>query len=127
MTDNITNSSAEIRTILLATDGTGYSETALKNAIRLALHHKGRLVITYFADPNDITLYDGFPCYTKEEWQAYGQNVLKTLADKARAAGLENVETILQHYQGEESLNQVASEVGADYITLASHYFGATN
>ncbi len=111
------------QTILFATDGTSYAETAFVNTIHTLKHSGGRLVITYFADPNDTVLFDGFPCRSAEEWQAYGRNVLERLAKKARDAGIEQVETILEHYQGEEQLSELAQQVHADVIVLASHLF----
>lgn len=112
-----------IRTVLLATDGTAYANRALENSIRMARHNQGRLVITYFADPNDTDLFDGFPCQNNQEWQAYGRNVLAQLAERARKEGVPEVETILAQYQGEESLSKLAQEVNADIIMLASHLF----
>lgn len=112
-----------VRTVLLATDGTSYANRALESSIRVARHNQGRLVITYFADPNDTALYDGFPCRDNEEWKAYGRNVLDRLAERARREGVPKVETVLEDYQGEESLSRLAQEVNADVIMLASHLF----
>jgi nucleotide-binding universal stress UspA family protein len=112
-----------IHTVLLATDGTSYADRALENSIRMTRYSGGRLIITYFADPNDTALFDGFPCQNDEEWQAYGRNILTKLADKARKEGVQEVETILEKYQGEDSLTHLAQQVNADIIMLASHLF----
>lgn len=112
-----------IKTVLLATDGSNYGDKALDNSIRMAKNAEGRLVITYFANPDDAALFDGFPCRDDNEWQAYGHRVLDKLAQKAYDAGLTKVETILEHYQGEESLTALAQRVDADIIVLASHLF----
>lgn len=111
------------RSVLLATDGSSYGEPALNNAIQMAKNGKCRLVITYFADPDDCALFDGFSCRNNEEWQAYGQRVLDRLAQRARDAGVQEVETILQHYQGEESLARIGRQVDAEVTVLASHLF----
>lgn len=115
--------SHHIHTVLLATDGTGFTDAALNNAIRLAKRSNGRLIITYFADPNDNALYHGNICHDCTEWQTTGNEVLVRLAEKAREAGVGEVETILEHYQGEQSLGDLAQETGADLIVLASHLF----
>ncbi|MEI6046652.1 MAG: universal stress protein [Chloroflexota bacterium] len=112
-----------IRTVLLATDGTSYAERALENSIRMTRHAGGRLIITYFADPKDTTLFEGFPYQNEEDWQAYGRNILARLEERARRDGVYEVETVLERYQGEESLTNLAQQVNADIIMLASHLF----
>jgi nucleotide-binding universal stress UspA family protein len=116
---------SSLHTVLLATDGSSYADRALDNAIRMTKNSKGRLVITYFANPDDTALFDGFPCQDNQEWQAYGQNVLNRLAERARKAGVIDIVTVLEHYQGEESLTALSQKVDADIIILASHLFKA--
>jgi nucleotide-binding universal stress UspA family protein len=112
-----------IRTVLLATDGSSSAKTALKSAIAAAKGQEGHLIITYFADPNDVTLYDGFPCRDAGEWQSCGKQILERMAEQARAAGVAQVETILEAYQGEELLSELAKRVNAQLIILGSHLF----
>lgn len=112
-----------IHTVLLATDGTAYAEHALKDCINLLKRSGGKLVITYFADPKDVALYQGSPCPDDAAWRAKGIKILADLATKARAGGVKEVSTLLEEYQREESLNQIAEEVDADMIMLSSHLF----
>lgn len=112
-----------IHTVLLATDGTSSADQALKDCINLLKGRDGKLVITYFADPQDIALYHGAPCPNEAEWRSKGRQVLDDLAAKARAGGVKEVTTLLEDYQGEESLNQIAEEVNANMIMLGSHKF----
>jgi nucleotide-binding universal stress UspA family protein len=120
---NTTTSPAQATyTVLLATDKSGRHDLVLENAIQLARHKAGRLVITYFADPNDLELFDGAPA-DDIEWRAHGRLVLTELAKKARAAGVLDVQTILEDYQGEERLSDLAQRVQANIILLASHNF----
>ena len=112
-----------IQTILLATDGTFNAENALQNCIGLLKGTDGKLVITYFADPKDTSINNGVYCESNDEWRANGEKILDTLASKARKAGVKEVSTLLEDYQGEESLNQIAETVGANMIMLSSHFF----
>ena len=112
-----------IHTVLLATDGTDYADQALEDCINLLKDRNGKLVITYFADPQDWALYQGSPCQDDAEWQTRGRKVLDKLAARARAGGVKEVITLLEGYQGEESLNQLAEEVNANMIMLSSHLF----
>lgn len=116
-----------IRTILLATDGTSSGESALQNCINLLRGSSGKLVITYFADPRDTTINEGVACESDAAWRAHGEKVLNALAAKARANGIKDVTTLLEEYQGEESLNQLAEDVEANMIMLSSHFFQANS
>lgn len=116
-----------IRTILLATDGTSSGESALRNCINLLRGSTGKLVITYFADPKDIAVNEGVACESDAAWRANGEKVLNAMATKARANGITDVVTLLEKYQGEESLNQIAETVEANMIMLSSHFFEATS
>jgi nucleotide-binding universal stress UspA family protein len=112
-----------IHTVLLATDGTSYAEQALNDCINLLKNKDGKLVITYFADPKDVSLYEGLPCPNDANWRIKGKKVLDALATKAHAGGVKEVSTLLEEYQNEESLNQIAEEVNANLIILGSHLF----
>jgi nucleotide-binding universal stress UspA family protein len=116
-----------IHTVLLATDGTAYADQALKDCINLLKNNDGKLIITYFADPKDVTLYQGSPCSNDAEWRTKGKRILDRLATKAREGGVKDVSTLLEEYQGEESLNQIAKEVDANLIMLSSHLFQFDN
>ena len=120
--ENLTPAPARF-TILLATDGSAAAETAFEEAVTLARYSKGRLVLTFYAYPEDSGLFGGQACCCNEQWQASGRQVLERLAEKARAAGVPQVETVLEHYQDEESLYQLGGEIGANMTTLASHCF----
>ena len=119
----LTNIPNLIHNVLLATDGTAYAEHALKDCINLLKGTDGKLFITYFADPKDVALYQGAPCPDDAAWRAKGQKVLDALAKKARDGGVKEVCTLLEEYQGEESLNQIAEAVNANLIMLSSHLF----
>ncbi len=114
-----------IHTILLATDGTSNSDNALQNCISLLKGSEGKLVITYFADPKDTAVNNGVACESSAEWRAQGERILNALARKAREGGIKEVVTMLENYQGEESLGQIAEDVEANMIMLTSHFFQA--
>jgi nucleotide-binding universal stress UspA family protein len=109
--------------VLLATDGSRSADGCLNQAINLVKHSGGRLTLTFFANPHDTAVFGGLVCHNSLEWQKYGQEILDKLAQEARNAGVEHIETVLEHYQGEERLAQLAQEVDANYIMLASHLF----
>ncbi len=116
-------SSHKINNVLLATDGSPSADGSLKQAINLVQHSGGRLILTFYANPNDTVVFGGSSCPTGQEWQKYGQGTLDKLAQKARDAGIKQVEIVLEHYQDEERLAQLAQAVDANYIMLASHLF----
>jgi nucleotide-binding universal stress UspA family protein len=109
--------------VLLATDGTNQAETALTLAINLVRNSGGRLILTFYANPDDQAVFGGDACPNREEWRAQGQQILDKLAQSARRAGVKQVETVLEHYQDEERLTQLAQELNTNYIVLASHLF----
>ncbi len=112
-----------IKTILFATDGTSGADEAFANALRLARHNNARLIITYFASPDDIALFDGAPCENVEQWQDTGKKILAELAQRATEAGVPEVETILEKSQNQERLNELAQRLNVNLIILASHLF----
>lgn|SRR5689334_809065 len=111
--------------ILLATDGSGYTGSAVDFAISQARHEDAPLIITYFADPNDASLFEGAPCRDNADWQAHGRKVLTQLEEKARVAGVEKIKVVLEESQISETLPELAARVGAGLIVLASHQFGS--
>ena len=111
--------------ILLATDGSGYTGSAVDFAISQARHEDAPLIITYFADPNDTSLFEGGPCRDNADWQDHGRKVLAQLEEKARIAGVEKIRVVLEESQIAETLPELASRVGAGLIVLASHQFGS--
>ncbi len=111
-----------VMNVLLATDGSPKAENSLKQAINLVKHSGGRLILTFYADPNDPTVFSGLSCPNSQEWQNYGQGILDKLAQEARNAGIKHIETVLENYQDEERLAQLAQDVNANYIMLASHF-----
>jgi nucleotide-binding universal stress UspA family protein len=112
-----------IKTILLATDGSPKAEKAFENATRLARHNRARLIITYYADPKDSSLFGNLPCESSEQWRCQGQRILAGLAQCAREAGVTEVETVVENRQNEEGLNDLARRFDVDLIMLASHFF----
>jgi nucleotide-binding universal stress UspA family protein len=112
-----------IKTILLATDGSPKAEKAFENATRLARHNEARLIITYYAEPNDRALFGNLPCESNEQWRCQGQRILAGLAQRAREEGITEVETIVENHQNEEGLNDLAQQFNVDLIMLASHFF----
>ncbi|HEX2913272.1 MAG TPA: universal stress protein [Chloroflexia bacterium] len=110
--------------VLLATDGTGYANSGVETAVNMVRHNGGKLIITYFADPNDVALFDGFPCHSTGEWREYGRRVLEYTSERARASGLEQVETVLLDGPMAERLPDLAARLGAEVIVVASHLFG---
>jgi nucleotide-binding universal stress UspA family protein len=109
--------------VLVATDGTRQADTALTLAINLVRNSGGRLILTFYANPADQAVFGGGACPDREEWHAKGQQILDKLAQRARSAGVKQVEIVLEHYQDEERLTQLAQELNANYIVLASHLF----
>lgn len=115
-------SNHHVMNVLLATDGSPAAESSLRQAINLVKNSGGRLILTFYAAPNDSTVFSGLSCQNSQEWQKYGQEILNKLAQEARNGGVKLVETVLEHYQEEERLAQLAQDVNANYIMLASHF-----
>ncbi len=123
--NNLTLNSTEGQPpILLATDGSGYAGAAVDFAISQARHEGARLIITYFADPDDVSLFHGAPCHDNQAWREQGREVLSHIEERAKVAGVEDIEVILEDSQLSETLPELAARLGAGLIVLASHQFG---
>jgi nucleotide-binding universal stress UspA family protein len=112
-----------VKKILLATDGTQHAEKALENSISLAKQNRGRLIITYYADPNDQEIFGEKGCPDASLWHQRGKEVLTSLEKQVRAEGVQEVMTVLEPCFSEDYLGKLAQQLDVDIIVLASHLF----
>jgi hypothetical protein len=124
MTDPLIISYRSKPPILLATDKTGYTGSAVDFAINQASFGDTPLIITYFAVPNDVNPFNGKTGPVSDEWRKQGRSVLNELEEKARMSGVENIQTVLEESPMSETLPELASKLGAGLIVFSSQQFG---
>ena len=105
-------------TLLLATDGSPYSNAAVDKAIDLAKERNAKL--------KAISVI-----YSNDEFYTLGHGALRELIDKAKAmlaevsekaaaAGVE-IETVVKEGEPHQAITPLATEADADMIIMGSH------
>lgn len=103
--------------ILIATDGSDYSDTALKRAIVFAASHGSSLTAVAVADIYPEYYADAPAVVEKMEQKA--QDILKATEDKAKAEG-QQIETALLRGEAHEEIVNFAKDNGFDIIFMGS-------
>lgn len=104
--------------ILLATDGSEYSEAAVALAIDLAKEHSAKLTAISVV-------------YTNDEFMALAPTVVSELISKARSVldgisrqakteGLWKIDTVIKEGEPYQAITSLASDVAADIIVMGS-------
>jgi nucleotide-binding universal stress UspA family protein len=110
--------------ILLSTDGTVASAEAESHAIALADAHDAVLHVLYVVDEDVVTAYSGDEYVDESEGpehalEEHGEDVLSAVADRARTAGVEVVET-MRHGRPAETIVDYADDEAVDLIVLGT-------
>ncbi len=114
------------RHILLPTDGSALSQTAVKNGIRLA-RSLGARTTGLFVVPQTFRLYDGgdspmeFRERLEAHWRGLAATTLEALQAAAAAEGVASETLVAAHDQPWRAIIDTAAGRGCDLILMASH------
>jgi nucleotide-binding universal stress UspA family protein len=106
------------KNILLATDGSKYSETALEHAVNFATAYGGELTAISVVDVND-EFYAQAPQLV-DQMVEKSKTVLEEAANKAKAAGVK-AETFIKEGDVHIKIVELAEEKKVDIIFMGSH------
>ena len=112
------------RHILVALDQSAYSERALAHAQDLAKSSHARLSLLSVVEPlgpEDAPELGKVMELRHERAERY----LATRAQAAQTAGVSDVTTVLRSGEPDDAIVDVARELGADLIAMATHGMGA--
>lgn len=109
------------RVILVAVDGSKEAELALKKAIHVAKRNQARLVITHVIDTRMLHNVAAFDASIYETLKQEAQTLLAEYQEKARQAGLVEVQTVLEFGNPKTLLaHDIPKETGADLMLLGA-------
>ena len=119
------------KTIVVAVDGSAHSETVVDIAADYAALHGSRLVMLSVyrtmrmpESTHSMVRPAGHPTATPDEMRAYAQSVVDACCDRAKAAGVTEVEGVVLQGQVARTIVGFARERGADAIVLGSRGLG---
>ena len=104
--------------LLLATDGSKFSEAAVNRAFDIALYRKAKLSVICAVDTNEEFFSQALNIVGELIEQARG--VAEKVAEEGRKRGLE-VATIVKDGDAHEIITDTAREIGASMIIMGSH------
>lgn len=106
-------------TILVATDGSSYSDAAVEYAINLAKNCNSKLIVLHVAtiDPSIGMIWEN----VKEIVMSRQKKMLERVKKNAEKKGVENVETLIVRGIPSEKILEVAESHNADLIVMGSH------
>jgi len=112
------------RTILFATDGSGYAALAERHALALALRTGARIEAVYVVDRYVLAQIAISAPGALDELKGYGRRVLDGLAERARRVGVEVESHLVEGHAGPVIIRE-AERLGADLVVIGSHGQGA--
>jgi nucleotide-binding universal stress UspA family protein len=114
--------------ILVATDGSDFSEKAVKNGIDLAAATGAELVALHVVPRYPTSYFEGGSgasraeiAATEKQWADHGQAIVDRVRDEAQARGVRASAMIALSDLVAESILQAARKHGCDLIVMASH------
>ena len=114
--------------ILVATDGSDLSRTAVNSAIELAAAISAELVALYVVPRYPISYFEGGITIsvediarTEKQWSDKGQAVVDAVRAQARAQGVTAKAAVVQSDLVAESIMAAANKHGCDLVVMASH------
>jgi len=114
--------------ILVATDGTALSETAVRSAIELAAAVKAELVALYVVPRYPVSYFEGGitlsvedMAHTEKQWSDKGQAVVDAAQQEAQTQGVNAKGVVLQSDLVAESIIAAATKHECDLVVMASH------
>ena len=114
--------------ILVATDGSDLSSTAVSSAIELAAAIGAELVALYVVPRYPVSYFEGGITIsvediarTEKQWSDKGQAVVDAVQEQARAQGVTAKAVVAQSDLVAESIMSAATKHGCDLVVMASH------
>lgn len=114
--------------ILVATDGSDLSKTAVSSAIELAAAIGAELVALYVVPRYPVSYFEGGITIsvddiarTEKQWSDKGQAVVDAVQEQARAQGVTAKAVVAQSDMVAESIMSAATKHGCDLVVMASH------
>ena len=114
--------------ILVATDGSDLSKTAVSSAIELAAAIGAELVALYVVPRYPVSYFEGGITIsvddiarTEKQWSDKGQAVVDAVQQQARAQGVTAKAVVAQSDMVAESIMSAATKHGCDLVVMASH------
>ncbi len=87
----------QYKRILVAVDGSKEAERAFFKAVNVAKRNEATLIITHILDIGAYTTFEGFDKSLTDRVYNYAEELLNDYAEKAKEAGLEKVEKVLEY------------------------------
>jgi nucleotide-binding universal stress UspA family protein len=114
--------------ILVATDGSALSTTAVRSAIELAAAVSAELVALYVVPRYPVSYFEGGitisvedMARTEKQWSDKGQAVVDTVQQEAQAEGVKATGVVVQSDLVAESIIAAAAKHECDLVVMASH------
>ena len=114
--------------ILVATDGSDLSSTAVSSAIELAAAIGAELVALYVVPRYPVSYFEGGITIsvddiarTEKQWSDKGQAVVDVVQQQAKARGVTAKAVVAQSDLVAESIMSAATKHGCDLVVMASH------
>jgi len=115
------------RHILIPTDGSSFSDTAVKNGVKLAKEMNAKVTGLHVTEPFHVMATDSETLTeTRSEYESHakasGQRVLTAFEKAAKDAGVVTFETtVVESENPYEVIINTARDKGCDLILMASH------
>ena len=114
--------------ILVATDGSDLSSTAVSSAIELAAAIDAELVALYVVPRYPVSYFEGGITIsvediarTEKQWSDKGQAVVDAVQEQAKAKGVTARAVVAQSDLVAESIMSAATKHECDLVVMASH------
>ena len=114
--------------ILVATDGSDLSRTAVSSAIELAAAISAELVALYVVPRYPMSYFEGGMttsmedvARTEKQWSDKGHAVVDAVQEQAKAQGVTATAVVAQSDLVAESIMAAATKHGCDLVVMASH------
>ena len=114
--------------ILVATDGSDISRTAVTSAIELASAVGAELLALYVVPRYPVSYFEGGITIsvddiarTEKQWSDKGQAVVDAVQQEAKAQGVTATALVVQSDLVAESIISAAKKHGCDLVVMASH------
>lgn len=114
--------------ILVATDGSDLSSTAVGSAIELAAAIGAEMVALYVVPRYPVSYFEGGITIsvediarTEKQWSDKGQAVVDAVQEQAKAQGVTAKAVVAQSDLVAESIMSAATKHGCDLVVMASH------
>ena len=114
--------------ILVATDGSDLSRTAVSSAVGLAAAVGAELVALYVVPRYPVSYFEGGITIsvqdiarTEKQWSDKGQAVVEEVKNEAQAKGVKATAVVVQSDLVAESIMAAATKHNCDLVVMASH------